>query len=106
MITDWSDVYHIRRLLFNHYSDEDEDMEENNSDDNGSDEEEFEYTDDEEDPHGGHGDDMLMNLENTFYNGKGLRDSDTDEALEKFESLIRMERDHLYGGNSDNGHDN
>ena len=95
-----------------HYSDEDEDMDGNNSDDNsnnnGSEEEEFEYTDDDEDedPHGGDGDDMLMNLENTFYNGKGLRDSDTDEALEKFESLIRMERDHLYGGKSDNGHDN
>ena len=82
-----------------HYSDEDEEMmDDGNAEnaENGSEEEEFEYTDeDQEDEE--QGDDIEMNLENTYYNAKGLRDADVKEAVAMFESLIVMEKEHLNG---------
>jgi COP9 signalosome complex subunit 2 len=93
-----------------HYSDEDEEMmDDGNAEnaENGSEEEEFEYTDeDQEDEE--QGDDIEMNLENTYYNAKGLRDADVKEAVAMFESLIVMEKEHLNGTGTcaaDNGND-
>ena len=95
-----------------HYSDEDEDMNSNNDDDDdnnnnnsGSEEEDFEYTDDEaEDEEQQQGDDIEMDLENAYYNSKGLRENDLNEAVESFESLIVMEKEHL--NKSEHGDDN
>lgn len=90
-----------------HYSDEDEEMMDDGNGENGSEEEEFEYTDeDQEDEE--QGDDIEMNLEDTYYNAKGLRDADVKEAVAMFESLIVMEKEHLNGTGTcaaDNGND-
>ena len=56
-----------------------------NDDDDDDDQESFVYTDNEEDEEI---DDVNVAMENEYYNAKGLKDSDTNEALEKFENVI------------------
>ncbi len=75
-----------------HYdSDESEvPMDEDTQNDDDDDQESFVYTDDEEDQEI---DDVNVAMENEYYNAKGLKDSDINEALEKFENVIRMEKD-------------
>ena len=48
----------------------------------------FEYTDEEEEQ-----DDGQVALENAYYNAKGLRDSNCQEAIQAFEDLLTKERD-------------
>lgn len=59
--------------------DADEDMEDN-----------FEYTDEEEEA-----DDAEVALENAYYNAKGLRETDLNEAVQAFEGVITSERQEL-----------
>jgi COP9 signalosome complex subunit 2 len=65
------------------YDDEDDDnnMEEENQ---------FEYTDEEEEQ-----DDSEVALENAYYNAKGLRENNMEEASKAFEQVIRQEREQL-----------
>lgn len=65
--------------------DEAEDMEED----------QFEYTDDEEEA-----DDAEVALENAYYNSKGLRETDVDEAARSFEQVIVQEQEELQKNNS------
>jgi len=53
-------------------------------------EDQFEYTDDEEEA-----DDAEVALENAYYNSKGLRESDVDEAAQAFEHVIVQEQEEL-----------
>lgn len=50
------------------------------------DNEQFEYTDEEEEQ-----DDSLVVLENAYYNAKGLRETDLNEAADAFEQVITQE---------------
>lgn len=54
-------------------------------------EEQFEYTDDE----GEDQDDAEVALENAYYNSKGLRETDMDEAAQAFEQVIIQEQEEL-----------
>mmetsp|Transcript_1706 Transcript_1706/g.2437 ORF Transcript_1706/g.2437 Transcript_1706/m.2437 type:complete len:567 (-) Transcript_1706:147-1847(-) len=65
-------------------------MDEDTQNDDDDDDQEFEYTDDDEDQEF---DDVNVAMENEYYNAKGLKDSDINEALEKFENVIRMEKE-------------
>lgn len=79
-----------------HYSD----MSDN---DDGGAEESFEYTDDEDDigPDGAtESDNIEIQLENAYYNAKGQRDTDIDEAFGMFEDCIALEHKDGYMGNS------
>lgn len=76
-----------------HYSEASDDNEDNDEHMGSDQEEDFEYTDDEQEENG---DDAEINLENTYYNAKQLRDGeDVDKAIQEFENAIRMEKDHL-----------
>ena len=81
-----------------HYSDaSDQEMDGDDNSQEEDDDEGFDYTDDEEEQEGC--DDAEVNLENEYYNAKGLRDTEDDddpassiaEAHTKFESAIAME---------------
>ena len=74
-----------------HYSDASDNDEPMASDQD----EDFEYTDEEpEEPI----DDMDANLENAYYNAKGLRDTtEINEALQAFENAITTEKEALQG---------
>jgi COP9 signalosome complex subunit 2 len=69
-------------------SDEDEYSYEYDDDD--MDEDKFEYTDEEEEQ-----DDTEVALENAYYNSKGLRETDLNEAAEAFERVILQENEEL-----------
>jgi COP9 signalosome complex subunit 2 len=64
-------------------------------------EDQFEYTDDEEAQ-----DDAEVALENAYYNSKGLRESDVDEAAESFEQVIIQEQAELRKTNSNKKYGN
>lgn len=64
----------------------DDDADDSNQDD-------FEYTDDEEE----NINDFNVAIENEYYNAKGEKDNDKNEALRKFENVITMEREHEEG---------
>mmetsp|Transcript_27503 Transcript_27503/g.75745 ORF Transcript_27503/g.75745 Transcript_27503/m.75745 type:complete len:587 (-) Transcript_27503:220-1980(-) len=71
--------------------DDDASMQEDDDNNNGGggdddDEDAFEYTDEEDEP-----ETLQVELENLYYNAKGLRDSDVDEALKSFEQVIGRE---------------
>lgn len=65
-------------------------MDEDTQNDDDDDQDEFEYTDDDEEQEV---DDINVAMENEYYNAKGEKDSDLNEALERFENVIRMEKD-------------
>jgi COP9 signalosome complex subunit 2 len=68
------------------YEYDDDDMEDN-----------FEYTDEEEEA-----DDGEVALENAYYNAKGLRETDLDEAAEAFEQVILQEGQEVASEDSTN----
>lgn len=79
-----------------HYSD----MSDN--DDEGA-EESFEYTDDEDDQNqddATESDNIEIQLENAYYNAKGQRDTDNNDAFRIFEECIALEHQDGYKGNS------
>eukprot|EP00536_Pseudo-nitzschia_multiseries_P018403 jgi/Psemu1/248713/estExt_Genewise1.C_24810004 len=62
------------------------------------DEEGFQYTDDEEEAN-----DSEVALENAYYNSKGLRETNLQEAAEAFEQVIIQEREELASNNESDG---
>jgi COP9 signalosome complex subunit 2 len=58
-------------------------------------EDRFQYTDDEQEA-----DDAAVALENAYYNSKGLRETNVDEAVESFEQVILAEQEELQKNNS------
>ncbi|KAL7574975.1 hypothetical protein ACA910_010794 [Epithemia clementina (nom. ined.)] len=70
--------------------DEDASMEQNEAEE----EEQFEYTDEEEPA-----DDIQVELENLYYNSKGLRETNLEEAKRSFEQVIQQESQELSKGN-------
>lgn len=66
---------------------EDYEYEYDDDDDGGEEQPEFEYTDEEEEQ-----DDGQVALENSYYNAKGMRETDTNEAIRAFEDVITQER--------------
>jgi COP9 signalosome complex subunit 2 len=81
-------------------SDEEDDYEYEYDDDDMEEENQFEYTDDEEEQ-----DDAEVALENAYYNAKGLRETDLQEAAKALEHVITQEREQLQkdGGNKQYG---
>ena len=72
-------------------SDEEEDYEYEYDDDGDEEmEDNFEYTDEEEDA-----DDAAVALENAYYNAKGLRETDLEEAETAFEQVVTKEAQEL-----------
>jgi len=72
----------------------DEESYEYEYDDDDMDEGGFEYTDDEEQAN-----DSEVALENAYYNSKGLRETDLQEAADEFEKVIIQEREELASKN-------
>jgi len=72
----------------------DEESYEYEYDDDDMDEGGFEYTDDEEQAN-----DSEVALENAYYNSKGLRETDLQEAANEFEKVIMQEREELASKN-------
>jgi len=68
----------------------DEESYEYEYDDDDMDEEGFQYTDDDEEANDGE-----VALENAYYNSKGLRETDLQEAAEAFEQVIVQEMEEL-----------
>ncbi|CAB9500293.1 signalosome complex subunit 2 [Seminavis robusta] len=73
------------------YDDDDEEMQDD----------QFEYTDDEEEA-----DDAEVALENAYYNSKGLRETNVDEAADSFEQVIVQEQEELQKNNSNKKYGN
>ena len=67
--------------------DDDASMEQNDEED------QFEYTDEEEPA-----DDIQVELENLYYNSKGLRETNMEEAKQSFEQVIQQESQELANG--------
>ena len=61
-----------------------------NDGDNMEEENQFQYTDDEEEQ-----DDVVVALENAYYNAKGLRESSVSEATKALEQVIEQEQEQL-----------
>jgi len=76
----------------------DEESYEYEYDDDDMDEEGFQYTDDEEEANDGE-----VALENAYYNSKGLRETDLQEAAEAFEQVIIQEKEELSSNNDGSG---
>lgn len=76
----------------------DEESYEYEYDDDDMDEEGFQYTDDEEEAN-----DSEVALENAYYNSKGLRETNLQEAAEAFEQVIIQEREELASNNESDG---
>jgi COP9 signalosome complex subunit 2 len=68
----------------------DEDADDNEGDDNMDEDNQFEYTDDEQDQ-----DDAEVALENAYYNSKGLRETNLEDAAQAFEQVIQQEQAEL-----------
>ncbi|KAG7357159.1 COP9 signalosome subunit 2 [Nitzschia inconspicua] len=64
-------------------------------DDDAMEEDQFEYTDEEEDAN-----DTEVALENAYYNSKGLRESDLQQAADAFEQVIIQEQEELSSSGS------
>mmetsp|Transcript_9161 Transcript_9161/g.22458 ORF Transcript_9161/g.22458 Transcript_9161/m.22458 type:complete len:522 (-) Transcript_9161:1302-2867(-) len=73
----------------------DEESYEYEYDDDDMDEDGFQYTDDEEEANDGE-----VALENAYYNSKGLRETDLQEAAEAFEQVIIQEVEELSSDNN------
>ncbi|VEU38531.1 unnamed protein product [Pseudo-nitzschia multistriata] len=76
----------------------DEESYEYEYDDDDMDEGGFQYTDDEEEAN-----DSEVALENAYYNSKGLRETDLQEAAEAFEQVIIQEREELASNHDGDG---
>eukprot|EP00537_Pseudo-nitzschia_pungens_P013711 CAMPEP_0172384860 /NCGR_PEP_ID=MMETSP1061-20121228/2574_1 /TAXON_ID=37318 /ORGANISM="Pseudo-nitzschia pungens, Strain cf. pungens" /LENGTH=526 /DNA_ID=CAMNT_0013113641 /DNA_START=120 /DNA_END=1700 /DNA_ORIENTATION=- len=76
----------------------DEESYEYEYDDDDMEEEGFQYTDEEEEAN-----DSEVALENAYYNSKGLRETDLQEAAEAFEQVILQEREELASSNENGG---
>jgi COP9 signalosome complex subunit 2 len=78
-------------------SDEEDDYEYEYDDDadNMEEENQFQYTDEEEDQ-----DDVVVALENAYYNAKGLRDTSVHEATSALEQVVVQEQEQLQKDNS------
>ena len=67
-------------------------------DQNDEEEDQFEYTDEEEPA-----DDIQVELENLYYNSKGLRETNLEEAKQSFEKVIEQESQDLASHGDNNG---
>ena len=66
------------------------DDDDDNDGDNMEEENQFQYTDDEEEQ-----DDVVVALENAYYNAKGLRETSVSEATAALEQVIQQEQEQL-----------
>ena len=72
------------------YEYEYDDDDDNNGDNNMEEENQFQYTDEEEEQ-----DDVVVALENAYYNAKGLRETSVSEATTALEQVIEQEQEQL-----------